>query len=227
MKFLIVLTLLAAAVFSQVPGASKEHKGPLTNYHLRAIDLVLRELGDRYGQPFKLIKVHSLHEQIVAGKNYFLNMMVSCPAFESYDVEARIHHNLQDNMEIMKMVEKGHHTGAKYGHEDVSTPEMKRALDVAIKYLNVKYEDDMQMIKMNSIHTQIVSGAFYHFDMNVKGKKMSERRMEVVVHHRLDDRMEVLKAEEKPLDKVSGSWWDVVSDWVASLLHRKDIIVGK
>ncbi len=213
----LIIALLVVFVAAQAIGGKKEHKGEPTAEHRRAIQLVLDELEHHQHEVYKLVKINSIHEQVVSGKRFFFNICVSCVGDE-YDVEATVYRKHTGELEI-HYIHEHKHSGGHHPHEELTTEDMKRGFVYAMERLTKMNQEEMLLVKFNSIHSQIVSGASYTFDMQVQGKTIPEYRAVVVVHHKLDDKMEIIRVTEYKNDTVQAksSWRDYlykIYQWV-------------
>ncbi|KAL0484507.1 hypothetical protein AKO1_005098 [Acrasis kona] len=215
MKNLLFIAILLSVVFlcfGGLPGAKKEYKGEPTADHRRAIELVLGELKLRHNEEFKLVKIMSIHEQVVNGKNYFFHMMVACEAMIEYELDVVVHHKFTDEMTIQHIKDKSPHAG-KHTHGEV-TPIVLKAVDAVISHQTDKYKEGIMLVRLNTVHSQVVSGVRYQLDMVIKGKfNVPEHQIKAVVHHTLNDEL-VVDSVEKVEDK--KSWWNNVFSIVKS-----------
>ncbi|KAL0483511.1 cysteine proteinase inhibitor [Acrasis kona] len=194
-KLTIAVLFALIAVLLALPGGKKPHEGELTPDMKKAIELVVQEVSLQHNETTTLVEVISVHYQIVAGKIYHMKLRVSRPTTGKYDLDAMIAHDLEGSLEILQIHEH-HQEGGHHEHEEMSA-DMRKAMNMALRFLSAKHGEVMKITKVVSVHSQIVAGTNYHFVLQIEGVKHDLHEATVVVHHNLDDAMEVIIVKDE------------------------------
>ncbi|KAK9820215.1 hypothetical protein WJX72_007568 [[Myrmecia] bisecta] len=72
-----------------------------------------------------------------------------------------------------------------YKQQDESSEEYKPVAEFAVKQLSAKENQDYSLVKVHSVHTQVVAGRNYKLDLEVAGKSDPSKRYEAVVYEPL------------------------------------------
>jgi hypothetical protein len=171
---LLTLALFIAAAFAALPGQKLEYKGEPTKDMRKAIELVLSHMGDIRGHKQVLTKIDRIQQQVVAGRNYFLDIRVRSEHLAEHAVAAIVLHKLDDTMEVSNV-----NTGVRM---DSLNHDQRRGLFAAMIHLEKMYKQSIELIMIKSVQTQVVSGVIYHYDLSFRGQSWPMREEKLSVH---------------------------------------------
>jgi hypothetical protein len=191
---LALLTIIVLAV-ALVPGGKHEHKGKPTDEMKQALDLVMAELKTRYNDELTLSQIVKIETQVVAGLNMFFTFKVKGSKTGEYLLHAAVNHRIHGPMSIVSIRELNH-TGGKHQHEGDLTDDMKRALEVSMKFLSDQHNETMKLVEVKEVHTQVVASINYHFLIDIESDTHDAHEVEIVVHHNFDDSMRVIVVKD-------------------------------
>jgi hypothetical protein len=201
----VLVALLAVVAFVVAfPGGKHEYKGKPTTEMVKAMELVVKELKTRYNEDFSIAEVVKIESQVVAGMNYFFHLKVKGSKTGDYQFNSVVNHRIHGPMSIVSIHEISH-SGGKHEHEGDLTEDMKKALDVAIKFLSEKHKETMKLVKVKEVHTQVVASINYHFVIDVEGDHHDLHEVTIVVHHHFDDSMSVIVVKDVHIDALKAA----------------------
>jgi hypothetical protein len=170
----IVFALLIATACASIPGHKIEHKGEPTKDMRRAIDMVVAHLGDVRGHKQSLTKIDRIQHQVVAGRNYFLDIRVRSDQLAEHAASAIVFHKLDDSMEVITV-----DMGVRM---DSLNQDQHKGLFMAMQHLEQKHKQTVELIMIKKIESQVVAGVIYHFSLSFKGDSLPMREEKISVH---------------------------------------------
>jgi hypothetical protein len=187
MKFIALLVIIAAVIASVAAkkvGAQVEHNGEATAEMQRAINAVLKDLEALHGHKFVLVKIDRINHQVVAGKMYHFDLRVRGEFSGERSIVASVYHKLDDSMEVSKLDE-----GRRF---DSLSEDQKKAMFVAMQHLGEKNGDELELVMIKEVRSQVVSGVIYEYELRVKGANTPVRDAKVSVHHHWNGDMNIV-----------------------------------
>jgi hypothetical protein len=185
MKVLALVVVLACLFFAvaQKTGAHHEHTSEPTADMNRAISAVLSKLDKTHDHDHTLVKIVRIAKQVVAGQMYHFDLVVK---FDdgNHNIFASVYHKLDDSMRVTKIVE-----GIQM--KDLSE-DQKKAVFTAMQHLGQKNGEDLELLIIRKLSTQVVNGVIYKFDVRVRGTNTPIRNEVISVHHHWSGAMKVV-----------------------------------
>jgi hypothetical protein len=164
MKAILFLLAIVCLAVCYVPGQKVVHEGEPTADMKRAIDAVVSKMNLDRTHKVELSKIDRIMHQLVAGRNYFLDIRVKSDRVTEHGVAAIVFQDLKGEMKVQRV-----DLGVRM---DSLTNDERRGLFVIMEHLEKMHQTSIELVMIKSLFSKVVNGVIYDYHITYRGDKL-------------------------------------------------------